>query len=135
LAATAAGTVFSTPYSVKLFTGGINQSCLIGKYSGLGVVTVTALHAYAGSGQIGRANVGSLEIKYKHLKMDSRAQHPLQSSFYNRVSVKIESTSFRNGHNREDLVNFDQVLGISSFYGKKSPNFSLKLLILRDFCK
>ncbi len=27
-------------------------------------------------------------------------------------------------HNREDLVNFDQVLGISSFHGEKSPNFS-----------
>ena len=38
-------------------------------------------------------------------------------------------------HNREDLVNFDQVLGISSFHGEKSPNFSFKLLIFRDFCK
>lgn len=38
-------------------------------------------------------------------------------------------------HNREDLVNFDQVLGISSFHGEKSPNFSFKLLNFRDFCK
>ncbi len=36
-------------------------------------------------------------------------------------------------HNREDLVNFDQVLGISSFHGEKSPNFSFKLLNFRDF--
>ena len=28
---------------------------------------------------------------------------------------------------------FDQVLGISSFHGEKSPNFSFKLLIFRGF--
>ena len=61
-------------------------------------MTVTALHAYAGSGQIGRANVGSLEIKYKHLKMDSRAHHPLQSGLLesdigqNRVNLFQERT-------------------------------------------
>ncbi len=38
-------------------------------------------------------------------------------------------------HNREDLVNFDRVLEISSFHEKKRPNFSFKLLIFRDFCK
>lgn len=38
-------------------------------------------------------------------------------------------------HNREDLVNFERVLGNSSFHGEKSPNFSFKLLIFRDFCK
>lgn len=38
-------------------------------------------------------------------------------------------------HNREDLVNFDQVLGISSLHGEKSPNFFFKLLILKDFAK
>ncbi len=35
-------------------------------------------------------------------------------------------------HNREDLVNFDQVLGISSSHGEKSANFSFKLLSSRD---
>ena len=38
-------------------------------------------------------------------------------------------------HNREDLVNFVRVLGSSNFHGEKSPNFSFKLLIFRDFCK
>ena len=38
-------------------------------------------------------------------------------------------------HNWEDLVNFDQVLGISSFHGEKRSNFSFKLLNFRDFCK
>ena len=38
-------------------------------------------------------------------------------------------------HNREDLVNFDRVLGSSNFHGEKSPNFSFKLLIFRDFYK
>ena len=36
-------------------------------------------------------------------------------------------------HNREDLVNFDQVLGISIFHEKKPRNFSFKLLNFRDF--
>lgn len=35
-------------------------------------------------------------------------------------------------HNREDLVNFERVLGNSNFHGEKSPNFSFKLLISRD---
>ena len=38
-------------------------------------------------------------------------------------------------HNREDLINFDQVLGISNFHVKKRQNFSFKLLIFRDFYK
>ena len=38
-------------------------------------------------------------------------------------------------HNREDLVNFDQVLGIRSFHGVKSANFSFKLLNFKDFYK
>ena len=36
-------------------------------------------------------------------------------------------------HNRKDLVNFDQVSGISSFYGEKSANFSFKLVISGTF--
>ena len=38
-------------------------------------------------------------------------------------------------HNREDLVNFAQVLGFGNFHMKKRLNFSLKLLNFRDFCK
>lgn len=39
-------------------------------------------------------------------------------------------------HNREDLVNFDRVLGIfSNFHGEKSGNFSFKLLNFKDFYK
>lgn len=50
-------------------------------------------------------------------------------------SCQIHGFSTMLLHNREDLVNFDQVLGISSFHGEKSANFSFKLLIFRDFCK
>lgn len=35
--------------------------------------------------------------------------------------------------NREDLVNFDRVLGVSSFHVKKQRNFPFKLLNFRDF--
>lgn len=39
-------------------------------------------------------------------------------------------------HNREDLANFSQVLGIfGSFHGEKSPNFSFKLLNSKDLKK
>lgn len=38
-------------------------------------------------------------------------------------------------HNRKDLVNFAQVLKVSCLHTKKRSNFSLKILILRDFCK
>ena len=69
--------MFTSPYAVELLTGRINQRCLISEYSSLKVATVIALHSYAGSCKVGRANVGSLEIEYKHLEMDSWAQHPL----------------------------------------------------------
>ena len=38
-------------------------------------------------------------------------------------------------HNRKDLVNFAQVLKVSCLHTKKRSNFSLKILILRDFRK
>ena len=50
-------------------------------------------------------------------------------------SCQIHCLSKMLLHNREDLVNFDQVLGCSNFHGEKLSNFSFKLLILRDFCK
>ena len=65
--------MFSAPYAVELLTGRIYQSCFVGEYSDLEVATVIALHTYTGSCQVGRANVGSLEIEYKHLEMDTRA--------------------------------------------------------------
>ena len=64
LAATAAGALFSAPHAIKLLTGGIYQRCLISEYSGLKVAAVAALHTYAGTCQVCRANVGGLEIKY-----------------------------------------------------------------------
>ena len=81
LATATAVAVFSTPYAVELLTGGLYQRGFIGEYSGFKVATVAALHAYACTSHIGRANVGCLEIKYKHLEMDTRAQHPFQSGF------------------------------------------------------
>ena len=72
LATAAAGAVFASPHAVKLLTGGIYQGRLIGQDSGLEVAAVTALHANAGPGEVGRANAGSLKVKYNHLEMDSR---------------------------------------------------------------
>lgn len=78
LATAAAGAVFASPDAIKLLTGGINQRCFIGKYSGLKVAAVAALHAYAGSGEVGGANIGGLEVEYKHLEVNPRTEHPLQ---------------------------------------------------------
>ena len=50
-------------------------------------------------------------------------------------SCKIHVLSKMVLHNREDLVNFDRVLGISSFHVKKRSNFSFKLLNFKDFYK
>lgn len=75
------GAVFAAPYAVELLTGGIYQSRLVGYNTGLEVATGAALHAYASSGQVGGADIGSIEVKYKHFEMDSRAKHPLQSGF------------------------------------------------------
>lgn len=67
------GAVFASPNAVKLLTGGIYQRFFISEYPGLKVAAVTALHAYAGTCQVGRAYVGGLKIEYNHLEMDSRA--------------------------------------------------------------
>ena len=73
MAAAAAGAVGAAPYAVKLLAGGVYQGWFVGEYAGLEVAAVAALHAYAGSCQVGRANVGGLEIEYEHFEMDSRA--------------------------------------------------------------
>lgn len=53
----------------------------------------------------------------------------------NNITDKIHGFSKMFLHHREDLVNFDQVLGIGNFHEKKRSNISLKLLKFRDFCK
>lgn len=73
MATAAAGAVFASPHAVKLLTGGIYQGRLIGQDSGLEVAAVTALHANAGPGEVGGADIGSLKVKYNHLEVDSRA--------------------------------------------------------------
>jgi hypothetical protein len=50
-------------------------------------------------------------------------------------ACKIHVLSKMVLHNREDLVNFDQVLGISSFHVKKRSTFSFKLLNSKNFYK
>lgn len=47
---------------------------------------------------------------------------------------KIHRISKMLLHNREDLANFDQVLGVSNLH-EKAANFSLKLLNSKDFYK
>lgn len=73
LAAAATGAVFSTPDAIKLLTGGIYQSWVVGEDSSLEVAAVAALHAYAGTGEVGRAYVSGLEVENQHLEMDSGA--------------------------------------------------------------
>lgn len=72
MSATAAGTVLASPHAVKLLTGGIYQGRLIGQDSGLEIAAVAALHANAGPGEVGGADIGSLKVKYNHLEVDSR---------------------------------------------------------------
>jgi hypothetical protein len=50
-------------------------------------------------------------------------------------ACRIHTLSKMFLHNREDLINFDQVLGISSFHVKKRQTFFFKLLIFKDFYK
>lgn len=48
---------------------------------------------------------------------------------------KIHGFSKMTLHNRQDLVNFDQILGIGNFHGKKRLNLSLKLVNFKNLCK
>ena len=63
-----------------------------------------------------------------HTKCMQHISHKLNAGRIHRFSKILL-------HNREDLVNFGQVLGISSFHVKKRLNFSFKLLIFRGFYK
>lgn len=62
-----------------------------------------------------------------HAQRVEEQRHKLYAS-------QIHTLSKMFFHNRKDLINFDQVLGSSSFHGEKSANFSFKLLIFKDFC-
>ena len=83
----------ATPYAVKLLYGGFYESRVVGEDSGLEVAAVAAFHSYTGSGEVGGADIGSLEIKDQHLKMDARTEHPFKFGRQDRVAVKILTES------------------------------------------
>ena len=61
--------------------------------------------------------------------------HSVDEQRHELYACQIHTLSKMLLHNREDLINFERVLGNSSFHGEKSPNLSFKLLIFRDFYK
>lgn len=61
----------------------------IGEDGRLQIAAVIAFHAYAGSGEVGGADIGCLEVEDQYFEVYPRAEHTLQPGLQYRVAVKI----------------------------------------------
>ena len=79
----------SHPKGIELLDGSLNKGWIVGKDSRLEVPTQGTFHAYAGTGQIRRTDIGRFQIKNHHLEMDPRAHNPFQIRRKNLEPVKV----------------------------------------------
>ena len=96
----------AAPHAVELLGGGFHKGWIIGEDAGFEVAAVAAFHSYSGSGQVGGADIGCLEIEDYDFEMDSWAEHPLQACFQYRIEVKILPE------------------GLTRFFGMNQPDFN-----------
>lgn len=78
------------------------------------------------SAHVGITLYGCRHVSRQFLETDSLNHAESRDDICNQLySVKIHRFSKMFLHDRENLVNFDQVLGISNFYGEKRLTFPL----------
>ncbi len=71
------GTSSPLPDAVEVVGGGIRQRRVVGEDTGLEVAVVVAFHAYAGTCEVGGADVGFRAVENHYLEMHSWAKPPL----------------------------------------------------------
>ena len=83
------GTVGSLPDAVEVVGGGIHQRWLVGEDAGLEIAVVVAFHAYAGTREVGGADVGGGTVENHYLEMHPWTEPPLQAAPQSRILVEI----------------------------------------------
>ena len=83
------GTVGSLPDGVEVVGGGIDKGRVVGEDTGLEVAVVVAFHAYAGTREVGGADVGGGAVENHYLEMHPWAESPLQSTPQSWILVEI----------------------------------------------
>lgn len=83
------GAMGSLPDGVEVVGGGIDQLGFVGEDAGLEVAVVVAFHAYAGTREVGGADVGGGAVENHYLEMHSWAEPPFQPAPQARVFVEI----------------------------------------------
>lgn len=69
--------VVPAPHALYMVGGGIDEHMVVGQYAGLEVARRGTLHAHAGAGQVGRADIGLRTVEHHNLEMHPRTQPPL----------------------------------------------------------
>ena len=77
------------PDGVEVVYGGIHEVWFVGQDAGLEVTGAGALHAKARAGEVGRTDVGGLEVEDDDLEVDTRAKDTLQTREEDRVAVEV----------------------------------------------
>ena len=85
----ALGTSSALPDTVEVVGGGIHQRWFVGEDFGLEVAVVVAFHAYAGTCEVGGADVGFRAVENHYLEMHPWAESPLQPAPQPRIFVEV----------------------------------------------
>ena len=67
-------TAMALPDAVEVVGGGINKRRIIGEDAGLEVAVVVAFHTYAGTREVGGADVGGSAVENHYLEMHPWAE-------------------------------------------------------------
>ena len=77
------------PERVELFDSGFDDLRVVREDSRFEVAAEGAFHAYAGSGQVCRADVSGFKVEYHHLEMHSRTHDAFEVGRENFITVEI----------------------------------------------
>ena len=77
------------PDAVEVVGGGIDQRRVVGEDASLEVAVASAFHAYAGTREVGGADVGHRTVDYHYLEMHPWTESPFQSAPQSWILVEI----------------------------------------------
>ena len=106
-------TLKSGPDRIELIDGSLNQRQIVRQDACLKVPGAGALLADAGTSEVGRSDVGSLQVEDDDLEMNARTQCSFQAGKQYRVMVKVfpEVRSRLLGMNQTNLLAFLDEIG------------------------
>ncbi len=82
-------TAMALPDGVEMVGGGIDQLGVVGEDTGLEVAVVVAFHTYAGTCEVGGADIGYRAVENHYLEMHPWAKSPFQPAPQPRILVEV----------------------------------------------